>query len=134
MASSSCCNARVLHRCSIDRYSIDRDGIGRGCRSRPFAIIVSSASAFDSHQISQGLRMYRRQLLQSTLALGSSLLGGGAPVRAYHCWSLMDNFEWAEGYSQRFGLVYVDFAERQQRSNKDSGHWYAKVAAANRVF
>jgi beta-glucosidase len=56
----------------------------------------------------------------------------GAPVRAYHCWSLLDNFEWARGYSQRFGLVHVDFDNRQ-RTIKESGRWYAKVAAANRV-
>ena len=58
----------------------------------------------------------------------------GAPIRAYHCWSLMDNFEWAEGYAQRFGLVHVDFDNQQQRTIKDSGHWYARVAAANRVL
>ncbi len=58
----------------------------------------------------------------------------GAPVRAYHCWSLMDNFEWAWGYSQRFGLVYVDFKDKQKRIVKDSGKWYAKVAATNRVI
>jgi beta-glucosidase len=57
----------------------------------------------------------------------------GVPVRAYHAWSLMDNFEWAEGYSQRFGLTYIDFANKQQRIIKDSGHWYAKVAATNYV-
>ena len=55
------------------------------------------------------------------------------PIRAYHCWSLIDNFEWAHGYSQRFGIVYVDFADRQRRIVKDSGRWYADVAATNRV-
>jgi beta-glucosidase len=54
----------------------------------------------------------------------------GADVRGYHAWSLMDNYEWAEGYGQRFGLVYVDFRS-QKRTIKDSGHWYGKVAAAN---
>jgi beta-glucosidase len=57
----------------------------------------------------------------------------GAPVRAYHAWSLMDNFEWAEGYSQHFGLVAVDAAHGQRRTIKESGRWYARVAAANRV-
>ena len=56
----------------------------------------------------------------------------GADVRGYHAWSLMDNFEWADGYSQRFGLAYVDF-KTQRRTIKDSGRWYGKVAAANRV-
>ena len=44
----------------------------------------------------------------------------------------MDNYEWAAGYSQRFGLTYVEF-KTQQRTTKDSGRWYGKVAAANRV-
>jgi beta-glucosidase len=54
----------------------------------------------------------------------------GADVRGYHAWTLMDNFEWAEGYSQRFGLVHVDFAS-QKRTIKESGKWYAQVAARN---
>jgi beta-glucosidase len=57
----------------------------------------------------------------------------GVPIRAFHYWSLMDNFEWAEGYTQRFGIVHVDFANAQQRTIKESGHWYAKVAASNVV-
>jgi len=59
-------------------------------------------------------------------ALGRAIKEG-ANVRAYHHWSLLDNFEWAEGYAQRFGLVYVDFRD-QRRIIKDSGYWYGKLA------
>ncbi len=54
-------------------------------------------------------------------------------MRAYHCWSLMDNYEWAEGYSARFGLIYVDFEHDRKRTIKDSGYWYSKVAKDNRI-
>jgi beta-glucosidase len=64
-------------------------------------------------------------------ALGRAM-ASGADVRGYHAWSLLDNFEWAEGYSQRFGLAYVDF-KTQKRTVKKSGKWYAKVAAGNKL-
>ncbi len=54
----------------------------------------------------------------------------GAPVRGYFVWSLLDNFEWAYGYSMRFGLVYVDYPT-QKRIIKDSGRWYAQVIREN---
>jgi beta-glucosidase len=47
----------------------------------------------------------------------------GSPVNGYFVWTLTDNFEWAEGYRPRFGLVHIDF-ETQQRTIKNSGYWY----------
>ncbi|MGB0767109.1 MAG: GH1 family beta-glucosidase [Phycisphaeraceae bacterium] len=54
----------------------------------------------------------------------------GIPVEGYFQWSIMDNFEWAEGYKDRFGLIYVDYAS-QTRIPKDSYHWYRKTIAEN---
>jgi beta-glucosidase len=54
----------------------------------------------------------------------------GVPVKGYFHWSLMDNFEWALGFGQRFGLVYVDF-NTQKRTIKDSGRWFSGVIQQN---
>jgi beta-glucosidase len=54
----------------------------------------------------------------------------GADVRSYHAWSLLDNFEWSEGFEQRFGLAHTDFPTAA-RTLKQSGHWYATVADEN---
>ncbi|MEU0535866.1 GH1 family beta-glucosidase [Amycolatopsis tolypomycina] len=54
----------------------------------------------------------------------------GVDVRGYFAWSLLDNFEWAMGYTQRFGLVHVDF-ETQRRTVKESGRYLGRVAKAN---
>ena len=50
----------------------------------------------------------------------------GTPVAGYFHWSVLDNFEWKEGYKDRFGLVHVDYAT-QQRTPKDSFHWYREL-------
>jgi len=54
----------------------------------------------------------------------------GADVRGYHAWTLLDNFEWAEGFAQRFGLTWVDF-DTCDRTLKESGRWYGRVAREN---
>ena len=54
----------------------------------------------------------------------------GVDVQGYFLWSLLDNFEWAHGYSKRFGLVHVDY-ETQKRTIKDSGYWYKKIIETN---
>lgn len=56
----------------------------------------------------------------------------GVPGIGYFLWSLLDNFEWAEGYSKRFGMIHVDY-QTQQRTLKDSAYWYSHVIAANEI-
>jgi beta-glucosidase len=68
------------------------------------------------------LARYLAELRQAT--------ADGVPVIGYFAWSLMDNFEWAEGYRPRFGLVHVDYAT-QKRTPKDSARWYAEVIRTN---
>ena len=62
------------------------------------------------------------------IELGAQVVASGVPVRGYFVWSLLDNFEWAYGYSKRFGLVYVDYPTLE-RVPKDSFYWYREVSA-----
>lgn len=57
----------------------------------------------------------------------------GADVRGYFVWSLLDNFEWAQGYRERFGIVYVDY-ETQKRTLKDSAYFYRDVIKNNGII
>jgi len=68
--------------------------------------------------------------LRDHIAATHQAICDGADVRGYFCWSLLDNFEWDDGYSQRFGLVWVDY-RTQQRIPKTSAHWYGRIAQTN---
>ena len=54
----------------------------------------------------------------------------GVNMGGYFQWSLMDNFEWSLGYQKRFGIVFVDYAS-QERTLKESAHWYSRVISSN---
>lgn len=72
----------------------------------------------------------RIRFLHDHLAEVLSTIEEGVPVEGYITWSLMDNFEWADGFRQRFGLVWVDF-ETGERTPKQSAQWYRKVIEQN---
>ncbi|MGC4897406.1 GH1 family beta-glucosidase [Micromonospora sp. DT31] len=68
--------------------------------------------------------------LRDHVAAAHRAVRDGVPLESYHVWSLLDNFEWAEGYDQRWGLVYVDY-QSQRRVFKRSAHWYREVIRRN---
>jgi beta-glucosidase len=69
--------------------------------------------------------------LDAYIAAMREAIAAGADVRGYFVWSLLDNFEWMAGYSQRFGLVRVDY-ETLKRRPKTSAYWYADLIRASR--
>jgi beta-glucosidase len=74
----------------------------------------------------------RREYLRNHLISLHRAIQEGFDVRGYFLWSLLDNYEWAEGYTKRFGIVHVDYGTLR-RTPKLSAHWYSKVIEANAV-
>ena len=100
----------------------------------PPLYITENGSAFKDEVNADGkihdprrLDYLKQHLIQTRLAMLD-----GADVRGYFAWSLLDNFEWAFGYSKRFGLIHVDY-DTQKRTIKDSGEFYADVIRKNEV-
>lgn len=93
-------------------------------------VITENGAAYDDYADPSGEvhDPERVAYLRSHLTAVHRAIGDGADVRGYFLWSLLDNFEWAYGYSKRFGIVHVDFAT-QRRTFKDSARWYAEVIA-----
>jgi beta-glucosidase len=93
--------------------------------------VTENGAAYDDVVSPDGVHdPERTQYVREHLAALHDAIAAGADVRGYYLWSLLDNFEWAYGYSKRFGIVHVDF-DTQQRTVKDSGHFYASVMKAN---
>jgi beta-glucosidase len=88
-------------------------------------IVTENGAAFHDQPTADGNvhDPARIRFLQAHLDQVSAACAQGVPVEGYFIWSLLDNFEWSEGYSLRYGIVYVDF-NTQQRIVKDSGWWY----------
>ena len=74
----------------------------------------------------------RISYLRDHLDAAARAIESGVDLRGYFCWSFLDNFEWAEGYQKRFGLVYIDYGT-QRRIPKASAAYYAKVIEANAI-
>jgi beta-glucosidase len=93
-----------------------------GCSSSD--VPAADGIVYDTDRVMY-LRNYLTQLQRATAE--------GVPVDGYFLWSLMDNFEWADGYTNRFGLHHVDF-DTQKRTPKLSAHFYKAVVAQNAVL
>ena len=99
----------------------------------PEIVITENGSAHpDSVDPDGRVRDDRRvSYLARHVAAAAEAVEAGVPLTGYHAWSLLDNFEWSLGYSRRFGLVHVDFAN-QRRTLKASADWYGRLIAATR--
>lgn len=99
----------------------------------PPVFITENGSAFDDPATIEGDALddpLRVDYLKRHLCALHAAIAQGCDVRGYMAWSLLDNFEWAYGFSKRFGLVHVDFAT-QKRTLKASAHCYADIIASN---
>jgi beta-glucosidase len=113
-----------------------RDLLLRFTREKPGLplYITENGAAFDDKADDTGAvhDPERIAYVQGHLKAVHEAMEQGADVRGYFLWSLMDNFEWAYGYSKRFGMVHVDY-DTLQRTPKSSALWYAEVVGSGRV-
>jgi beta-glucosidase len=106
------------------------ENVQRDYRPRKIYITENGAAFNDTVEDGKVHDANRVEYLRGYLAEINQAIANGVPVKGYFVWSLMDNFEWAYGFSKRFGVIYVDF-ETQQRIIKDSGLFYQSAIAAN---
>jgi beta-glucosidase len=90
------------------------------------------ADRMDSRELGEVVDTARIAYLRSHIEAAHQAIRDGVDLRGYFVWSLLDNFEWAEGYSKRFGLLFVDYPT-QRRVPKSSYWWYRAVIGANGI-
>jgi beta-glucosidase len=98
----------------------------------PKLYITENGASYSDAPDADGRVQDTRRLtyLQRHFATAHRAINNGVPLAGYFVWSFMDNFEWAHGYSQRFGIMWVDY-ETKERIAKDSALWYKEVIAQN---
>lgn len=113
-------------------WAIEPDGLAEAITALheshdapPLYVHEAGAAFTDAHDDAR-----RIDWLDAHLRAAHRAIEAGADLRGFFVWSLLDNFEWAEGYTHRFGLVHVDFAT-QVRTPKASAAWYAEVIRSN---
>ncbi|HET6504478.1 MAG TPA: GH1 family beta-glucosidase [Amycolatopsis sp.] len=122
-------------------WTVEPDGLSellvrlkRDYPALPPIYITENGAAFDDYVDPEGGvdDEDRIDFLHGHLGALHDAITEGVDVRGYFCWSLMDNFEWAEGYAKRFGLYFVDYAT-QRRIAKASAGWYSDVIKRNGI-
>ncbi|MFZ5774471.1 MAG: GH1 family beta-glucosidase [Thermodesulfobacteriota bacterium] len=104
------------------RYGLPVYVTENGCGGRDRDSVDKQGRVIDPHRIAF-LGEYTESMAEA--------IRRGADVRGYFVWSFLDNFEWGAGFADRFGLVFVDYANRQRRILKESGRWYAELIRRN---
>jgi beta-glucosidase len=96
--------------------------------------ITENGAAFHDYVDSSGrvLDPERVTYVHQHLSACLDAIADGVDLRGYFLWSLLDNFEWAYGYSRRFGIVWVDY-DSGRRIPKESFHWYRGVVTTNEL-
>ena len=126
-------------RTSMD-WEVHPDGLTQVLRwlqetyQPPWIVVTENGAAFPEREPNDGETVDDRDrsaYLASHIGAAARAIGEGVRLTGYFAWSLLDNFEWAEGYGRRFGIVHVDYAT-QRRTVKDSGRWYRDLIRAHK--
>lgn len=100
----------------------------------PYLVITENGSSYEDVKVDgEVLDVKRTAYLDAHLKSLQSAINDGAPVKGYFAWSLLDNFEWAEGYAKRFGIVHVDY-QTQERTPKSSFKRYREIISQGTAF